>query len=123
MRIGEMFAASGMNWMNMFYGRALGHHGGRPSKITKLFSAAKDWGPAEDGWQRFDNTWLCADSKSMFGRVQEQGRVIWHHYGACASYPRCAEKTPKQSLMLRVGSLCGFRRAVMCLLVAAWIVW
>merc|ERR1711920_107550 len=41
MNLGEIFAASGMNWMNTFYGRALGHCGGKPGVITKLFSAAK----------------------------------------------------------------------------------
>merc|ERR1712151_629029 len=123
MNLGEIFAASGMNWMNTFYGRALGHCGGKPGVITKLFSAAKEWGPAEDGWQRFDNTWLCVDSKGIFGRTVEQGRVIWHFYGEGASQPRSVERPPKQATKLRVRSLCGSRRAVMCLLVAAWILW
>jgi len=64
---------------SMLEGRNLGQLGAAPEKIVKAFTAAKHWGPGEDGWHRLDDTWQCVDKKDRFGRVlEEQGRIVWH---------------------------------------------
>lgn len=77
-KLGETFATSAAHYARMKVDSALGFPGANADKIVKLFSAADWWGPGEDGWSQWDDTWLCTDKKDAFGRmVVEQGRVLW----------------------------------------------
>merc|ERR1712059_198425 len=67
-----------------------GCKGANAAKITKLFSAAQWWGPGQEGWQRWDDTWLLTDKRDVFGRVvAEQGRIVW----SLASGTPCGRQT------------------------------
>jgi len=74
----DRLAPSGINVGAMLAGPGLGQPGAHPRVIVKLLSAARWWGPGEEGWHRWDQTWLCTDKKDLLGRVvQQQGRIIW----------------------------------------------
>ncbi|CAE7270198.1 unnamed protein product [Symbiodinium sp. CCMP2592] len=76
--LGEYFMPSSMNWLALFNSDIIGQPGANPGKVAKLLSAAREWGPAEDGWQQQDRSWNCVDQKNFFGRTTlKQGRVIW----------------------------------------------
>jgi pimeloyl-ACP methyl ester carboxylesterase len=75
---GDRFVVSATNFGKMRYDKLLGLTGANVAMIVKLFSAVDWWGPGEDGWQKWDNTWLCTDKKDAFGRIiVEQGRILW----------------------------------------------
>jgi len=94
----ERFAASTVNMGALFEGRALGQDGANPAKIAKLFSAARHWGPGDDGWHALDDTWLCVDKKDFLGRItEEQGRILWHAPGQ----PRAGAAVQKPSALAR----------------------
>mmetsp|Transcript_3951 Transcript_3951/g.11447 ORF Transcript_3951/g.11447 Transcript_3951/m.11447 type:complete len:441 (+) Transcript_3951:91-1413(+) len=110
--LAEHFAASTVNMGALFEGHALGQKGANPAKIAKLFSAARRWGPGEDGWHQLDETWLCVDKKDCLGRVvEEQGRMLWHAPGA----PRVGdgraapERAPSAMCAPKHGSLVSVR--------------
>ncbi|OLP84440.1 hypothetical protein AK812_SmicGene34686 [Symbiodinium microadriaticum] len=72
------FMPSSMNWLALFNSDIIGQPGANPGKVAKLLSAAREWGPAQDGWQQHDRSWNCVDQKNFLGRTTlEQGRVIW----------------------------------------------
>jgi len=74
----EKYAASSINFGAMLYGLDVKQAPANAEKVTKLLTAAKWWGPGEDGWKRYDKTWQCTDRKNAFGKtVAEQGRIIW----------------------------------------------
>lgn len=76
--LGEYFMPSSMNWLALFNSDIIGQPGANPGKVAKLLRAAREWGPAEDGWQQHDRSWNCVDQKNFLGRTTlEQGRVIW----------------------------------------------
>eukprot|EP00439_Symbiodinium_sp_Y106_P027592 s1254_g3.t1 len=76
--LGEYFMPSSMNWLALFNSDIIGQPGANPGKVAKLLSAAREWGPSQDGWQQQDRSWNCVDKKNFFGRTTlEQGRVIW----------------------------------------------
>jgi len=75
---GDRFVVSATNFGKMRYDKLLGLTGANVAMIVKLFSAVDWWGPGKDGWQKWDNTWLCTDKTDAFGRViVEQGRILW----------------------------------------------
>lgn len=75
---GERFAKSVTNFAAMVYGRDIGQPPASAKVITKIFSAARSWGPGASGWQLHDPTWLCRDQTNSLGLVvKEQGRIIW----------------------------------------------
>mmetsp|Transcript_102092 Transcript_102092/g.284236 ORF Transcript_102092/g.284236 Transcript_102092/m.284236 type:complete len:439 (-) Transcript_102092:144-1460(-) len=74
----DRLAPSGINVGAMYHGPEVGQPGACPRVIAKLFSPARWWGPGEDSWHRWDESWLCTDKKDFFGRVvKQQGRIIW----------------------------------------------
>lgn len=81
--LGEYFMPSSVNWLALFHAETLRQSGlqvtgANPKLVTKLFSAAKEWGPGEDGWQANDHTWNCVDQKDVLGRFTlKQGRIVW----------------------------------------------
>mmetsp|Transcript_73218 Transcript_73218/g.89860 ORF Transcript_73218/g.89860 Transcript_73218/m.89860 type:complete len:394 (+) Transcript_73218:79-1260(+) len=80
LKLAEYFMPSSMNWLELFNSQLVGETGADAARITKLLSAAKQWGPGPDGWHQNDETWTCVDQKNMLGKITlEQGRVIWHH--------------------------------------------
>jgi len=81
--MGEYFMPSSMNWVRLHCSSLLRQPGADPAKIRKLLSGARAWGPGEDGWRRWDDTWLCVDSRDAFGRAQEQGRTVWRSPESC----------------------------------------
>jgi len=94
--VGEKIAASAVNFGAMVHSsRELGQAGANVEVIAKLFSAARWWGPALTGWQRWDETWLCTDKTGLSGRViAEQGRLIWH---VSAEVPTSAKTAPSKT--------------------------
>jgi len=77
----QRLAASSTNYLAMIHAPPMGACAACPRKIAKLFTAARTWGPGADSWMRWDDTWLCVDSKDMLGRVvTEQGRVLWRRW-------------------------------------------
>lgn len=79
---GEKLCPSAMNVAAMLYGPEVNQPGACLDAIVKLLSAAQWWGHGSEGWQQFDETWLCTDKKDGFGRVVEkQGRIIWRVAG------------------------------------------
>lgn len=75
---GEKFATSTTNFCAMLYGHEVNQAGAKAPLIVKLFSAAKWWGPGDDGFHKYDNTWTVKDKRNKLGiLVEEQGRIIW----------------------------------------------
>eukprot|EP00931_Biecheleriopsis_adriatica_P033862 TRINITY_DN19635_c0_g1_i1.p1 TRINITY_DN19635_c0_g1~~TRINITY_DN19635_c0_g1_i1.p1 ORF type:complete len:446 (+),score=81.89 TRINITY_DN19635_c0_g1_i1:88-1425(+) len=98
--IAHKFFKSAYNFGCLNTARAKGYQGASPELTAKLLSAARDWGPASSGWQSFDSTWNCTDSKSSLGRVEEQGRLIWITPGA-GQIPRTpADRASQVSALL-----------------------
>eukprot|EP00931_Biecheleriopsis_adriatica_P101928 TRINITY_DN76976_c0_g1_i1.p1 TRINITY_DN76976_c0_g1~~TRINITY_DN76976_c0_g1_i1.p1 ORF type:complete len:445 (-),score=58.49 TRINITY_DN76976_c0_g1_i1:44-1378(-) len=102
-RVARKFFKSAYNFGCLNFARANGFPGAQPQLIAKLFSAAHMWGPASSGWQSYDNTWLCTDTKNSFGAAQEQGRVIWITPGA-AGIPRVPADRTRGGLRANVVS-------------------
>lgn len=74
----DRLAPSGINIGAMICGPEVGQPGACPRVIAKLFSPAQWYGPGEDSWHRWDESWCCTDRKDFLGRiVKENGRVIW----------------------------------------------
>jgi len=75
---GERFATSTTSFCAMLYGHEVEQAGARAATIIKLFSAAKWWGPGDDGWHRWDQTWTCKDKRNKLGMLtEENGRIVW----------------------------------------------
>jgi len=95
----DKLAPSGINVGAMIAGPEVGQPGAHPRVVSKLLSAAQWWGPGEDGWHRFDETWLCTDRKDLLGRVvQQQGRIIWRERGSAEDRTRWGDRAPAADL-------------------------
>jgi len=79
----DRLAPSGINVAAMVLGGVeADRQGASPQVVSKLLSHAQWWGAGEDGWHRWDESWLVVDKKDLLGRtVEPTGRVIWRLEG------------------------------------------
>lgn len=115
----DRFAASATNFCAMMYGHEVNQPNARASAIVKLFSAAQWWGPGTEGWQRYDQTWLCTDKRNRFGFVvEEQGRIFWQLEAERLKIQKKPVNVAYQSewplFCPRLNLLCCRRRAHVC---------
>lgn len=127
-KVAEVVAASVINWAAATYGHIAGQHGANPVVLTKLFSAATQWGPGTEGWQQWDESWLCTDQKNMFGRAAlKTGRTIWRVGGrlnesSAGHHPLSdASRDESPASGAKATTLCAYFSLTMTTVLCLWV--